>query len=97
MWKSTYTAAAARHGSETKTHLNKKEFRGPRKTCGTVSLYTWKPRREGAQKWIHDTPESGHRILCDLVYNGHHMAGVIYSHELSRMYVGASLTRNVCN
>ena len=25
--------------SETKTHLNKKEFRGPRKTCGTVSLY----------------------------------------------------------
>ena len=53
--------------------------------------------REGAQKWIHDTPESGHRVLCDLVYNGHHMAGVIYSYELSRMYVGASLTRNVCN
>ena len=25
--------------SETKTHLNKKEFRGPRKTRGTVSLY----------------------------------------------------------
>ena len=38
MWKSTY---AARNGSggETKTHLNKKEFRGPRKTFRTVPVY----------------------------------------------------------
>ena len=32
--------------SETKTHLNKKEFRGPRKTRGTVSLYEEAEQRD---------------------------------------------------
>ena len=38
MWKSTY-AARNDSGGETKTHLNKKEFRGPRKTFRTVPVY----------------------------------------------------------
>ena len=40
MWKSTYAARnGSGGGSETKTHLNKKEFRGPRKTFRTVPVY----------------------------------------------------------
>ena len=48
MWKSTF-AAPRDGGDETKTHLNKKEFRGPRKTFRTVPVYE-EAGREGFKK-----------------------------------------------
>ena len=54
MWKSTY---AARNGSggETKTHLNKKEFRGPRKTFRTVPVYEEAAVQKDDGRSIHFT------------------------------------------